>query len=261
MEVHHHSGHEAPAHKKRWTHYVFEFLMLFLAVFAGFLAENKREHLVEEKRAKVYAEGLLNDLKADTMEVQAGLKAERFRQAAMDSIIILSKSRDDHQYVPAKVYYYSRFVSNLYTIDWNSSTLNQLIPSGNLRLFKSTKLIDKINAYYASQGILTRSTLIAQERREKLLEIRSRLLLSKFYAPFGGADFMIEQNLRSPSIDSALLNKQYPLSGRADILFDEYINLLIEGRWYLDLNLKRYPLIIKDAAEIMQLLKEDFHIH
>ena len=42
MEVHHHthlaSGKTHTARKK-WTHYFWEFLMLFLAVFCGFLAE------------------------------------------------------------------------------------------------------------------------------------------------------------------------------------------------------------------------------
>ena len=40
MEVHHHS-HTA---RKNWTHYFWEFLMLFLAVFCRFIAENQREH-------------------------------------------------------------------------------------------------------------------------------------------------------------------------------------------------------------------------
>jgi hypothetical protein len=38
MEVHAHS-HTA---RKKWTHYFWEFLMLFLAVFCGFMAENIR---------------------------------------------------------------------------------------------------------------------------------------------------------------------------------------------------------------------------
>ena len=62
MEVHHHS-HTA---RKKWTHYFWEFLMLFLAVFCGFLAENKREHIVENHRAKDYAHSLYFDLKDDT---------------------------------------------------------------------------------------------------------------------------------------------------------------------------------------------------
>jgi hypothetical protein len=45
MEVHHHA-HPSP---KKWTHYFWEFLMLFLAVFCGFLAENLREHKVERE--------------------------------------------------------------------------------------------------------------------------------------------------------------------------------------------------------------------
>jgi hypothetical protein len=52
MEVHHHSHTSDPdSHRgrKKLTHYFFEFLMLFLAVFAGFLAENWREHIVERK--------------------------------------------------------------------------------------------------------------------------------------------------------------------------------------------------------------------
>lgn len=37
MEVHHHAHHEHG--KKNWKSYFWEFLMLFLAVFCGFLAE------------------------------------------------------------------------------------------------------------------------------------------------------------------------------------------------------------------------------
>jgi hypothetical protein len=65
MEVHHHShlasgethGSEPAIHGvgKKFTHYIWEFLMLFLAVFCGFLAENIREHNVgEEKRTTIY---------------------------------------------------------------------------------------------------------------------------------------------------------------------------------------------------------------
>jgi len=33
--------------------------MLFLAVFAGFLAENQREHIVERQREKQYMQSLV----------------------------------------------------------------------------------------------------------------------------------------------------------------------------------------------------------
>ncbi len=62
MEVHQHS--HTP--RKKWTHYLWEFLMLFLAVFCGFLAENFREHQVEKERGKQYILSLYEDLKTDT---------------------------------------------------------------------------------------------------------------------------------------------------------------------------------------------------
>src|ERR1700737_4759093 len=52
MEIHKHLHHVT--HKKKWDEYILEFLMLFLAVFLGFLTENFREHEIEKERAKQY---------------------------------------------------------------------------------------------------------------------------------------------------------------------------------------------------------------
>src|SRR5687768_17795453 len=62
MEVHQHT--HTP--RKKWTHYFWEFLMLFLAVTLGFFVENEREHYIEKTRAKELAKNLLEDLKSDT---------------------------------------------------------------------------------------------------------------------------------------------------------------------------------------------------
>ena len=65
MEVHAHT-HTA---RNKWTHYIWEFIMLFLAVFCGFLAENFREHQIEKIRAKQYISSLYEDLKNDTTRI------------------------------------------------------------------------------------------------------------------------------------------------------------------------------------------------
>jgi hypothetical protein len=59
MELHH--PHH-PTHKKKWSEYIIEFIMLFTAVFLGFVAENIREHAVEQNRAKEFAASLVHDL-------------------------------------------------------------------------------------------------------------------------------------------------------------------------------------------------------
>jgi len=64
MDVHHHSGHHE---KKTWRSYFWEFFMLFLAVFCGFLAENIREHRMERTREVEYIRTLASDLAEDTV--------------------------------------------------------------------------------------------------------------------------------------------------------------------------------------------------
>ena len=61
MEVHAHTH----TTRKKWTHYFWEFLMLFLAVFAGFLAENQREHIIEKKRAHQFLQSMLLDVRTN----------------------------------------------------------------------------------------------------------------------------------------------------------------------------------------------------
>ena len=72
MEVHAHTHSSDPdidRGRKKWTHYFWEFFMLFLAVFCGFLAENWREHIVEHQREKKYILSLIGDIRKDTSEL------------------------------------------------------------------------------------------------------------------------------------------------------------------------------------------------
>ena len=61
MEVHAHTHNP----RKKWTHYFWEFLMLFLAVFCGFLAEYQLEHKIEKERGKEYIRSFYDDLKVN----------------------------------------------------------------------------------------------------------------------------------------------------------------------------------------------------
>src|SRR5215212_6717279 len=61
MEVHAHTH----TSRKKWTHYFWEFLMLFLAVFCGFLAEYQLEHKIEKERERQFMASMIEDLKSD----------------------------------------------------------------------------------------------------------------------------------------------------------------------------------------------------
>ncbi len=89
MEVHAHS-HTA---RKKWTHYFWEFLMLFLAVFCGFLAENIREHKIEQHRAKEFATSLVQDFQTDTAEINTQKRRSGIYIEITDSLLKLSETK------------------------------------------------------------------------------------------------------------------------------------------------------------------------
>src|SRR5687767_10815291 len=88
MEVHHHA-HTA---RKKWTHYFWEFLMLFLAVTLGFFVENQREHYIENQRAKQYASFLHNDLAKDTANLFQRIEYMASGIKQIDTLISILKS-------------------------------------------------------------------------------------------------------------------------------------------------------------------------
>src|SRR5262245_51140598 len=85
METHAHHLHKAPSHG--WKHYLFEFLMMFLAVFAGFLAENWRERAVEKHRAHQFLETMLLDVQRNIFNLDSIMQQNKAIMANHDSLV------------------------------------------------------------------------------------------------------------------------------------------------------------------------------
>jgi len=142
MEVHHH----AHTPRKKWTHYVWEFIMLFLAVFCGFLAENQREHYVEHQREKQFIRSLTQDLKSDIIQSGETLNKLEKSKLGTDSIVMLLRTpgtaNNSNQLYRLWSHYigFADFFSN-------DRTLQQLKSSGSLRLIRKKVVSDSIMQY------------------------------------------------------------------------------------------------------------------
>src|SRR5438067_7071196 len=90
MEVHKHTHHVT--HKKKWTEYLLEFFMLFLAVTLGFIAENLREHFAEHKNAGILAQSLFEDVKKDTASLRSLITFSNKKINAADSVLMILHS-------------------------------------------------------------------------------------------------------------------------------------------------------------------------
>src|SRR6185503_20833475 len=137
MEVHPHT-HTA---RKKWRHYFWEFLMLFLAVFCGFLAENQREHFIEKKRAKEYARLLVDDLTFDKAELDRAERVLNIIITAGDSLGRLLSVDDAKKIQGGKIYYYEYWSGWRWSIISRDATLQQLKNSGALRYLGNTELV------------------------------------------------------------------------------------------------------------------------
>lgn len=141
MEVHAHTHTE----RKRFKHYLFEFFMLFLAVFCGFLAENFREHQVEKQRSKQYIRSFYEDLKTDTTRLNRGIRTETRRATTL----LVFKSCYDSLLQNQNPHSLLEIIKNT---SFNNGfgpeqrTINQLTNAGGFRLLKKEDA-DSIASY------------------------------------------------------------------------------------------------------------------
>ena len=144
MEVHAHS--HTP--RKKWTHYFWEFLMLFLAVFCGFLAEYKLEQTIERHREKEYMLLMVEDLKKDTANINTMVAGNRLLIKGLDSLLdMLSNPKTDIDY-QRKIFTYSLMYTYWYMpMQFSELTLSQLKYNGGFRLIKKTDVANGILQY------------------------------------------------------------------------------------------------------------------
>src|SRR5580698_1922100 len=91
MEVHHHPDVE----KKGIKEYLLEGLMIFLAVFMGFIAENIREDYTEHKKAEAFAATMVSDLKEDTALLKDYIAYYNLARMNVDTLMHLISTTDD----------------------------------------------------------------------------------------------------------------------------------------------------------------------
>ncbi|MDQ6756181.1 MAG: hypothetical protein M3004_04515 [Bacteroidota bacterium] len=160
MEVHKHPHHVT--HKKKWTEYLLEFFMLFLAVFLGFVAENIRESSVERHREKEYLESFVKNIQSDTGRLKSFIKANTNKVAYLDSLLQLSASNLSDSINISSIYYYFLKARTFANYIPNDATLVQLKNSGNLRIIQKVNVADSILAYDNLNKAIAQRTEVAQ---------------------------------------------------------------------------------------------------
>jgi len=248
MEVHAHT-HTA---RKKWTHYFWEFLMLFLAVFCGFLAENKREHMVEGQREKQYIGSLLKDLENDTLQFQKTIGRLERKIPYYDSVLHFFKNPSLYNYSLPFRFYIKTTIEQFYSPA--NFTLEQLKGSGNLRLIHKQYIIDSI-VYYDS-----RINGAYKNQTEYVLEANKRLLHSheNMFDNTNFDRFMNDMHADSVASNTSAYDTKLNTDNKDAIqsIYNLYITTKATDIFYVQ-HLKTAKRI---GANLIVFLKKEYHL-
>jgi hypothetical protein len=147
MEVHHHP--ELPGEKpKRFKEYLLEFLMIFLAVTMGFIAENIREHFSDNSKENEYITGMIKDLSVDTVRLNETIKETIQQNMGLDSLQKVSKDELSQIPVQDSLYLFTaRYLFYANDFKEDDITLSQLRNAGGYRLIRNSNVPDSIAEY------------------------------------------------------------------------------------------------------------------
>lgn len=130
------------AKTKKWRKYLFEFALLFLAVFLGFVAENIREDYVEKQHAKSLAKSFYEELKNDSITVAVKYAGRVKKEKSL--LYMVNFFRDSSLTTSSKTlsvnFIYAITARTPIIFTPRTVVLDQLKNSESLRYFKNNEL-------------------------------------------------------------------------------------------------------------------------
>ena len=254
MEVHAHS--HTP--RKKWTHYFWEFLMLFLAVTLGFLVENQRDDYIEHQRAEIYAASMKINLQVDTSELIQIVHRGTYASNYLDSFLLLLSTNDISKIPTGKLYWYGLFGGYLRGFQSNDATFQQMKSSGSLRYFSNTTLEQNISNYDQLMRSIQVLTEIDQQVQLEVRKLRGKIFDFKYNSAANSiVRRAVYENFNQVVVDS-FIHTNPPLLTVDKTIINEYAELCrsrnlrqqrINSKLALDL-----------ATKIIEQLTKQYHL-
>lgn len=250
MEVHHHTH-----HPKKWKEYLQEFLMLFFAVFLGFMAEYYLDYRAERHKEHDYINSMALDVRADSLEMATKIQG-------MESLIKMGKKLEKLLYKPEfteddidSIYLIgTKITATLIAPNFSSGTIDQLKNAGGFRLIKNQEIVRKISDY---------------DRWKKTINLQENVILEHWVNAHKMQNSIVHmttigapEKLNEFTLDKNELNRIAALTGSKFINADKkslyaYANYI----WVLGGYVSYYEIMIKmqqqNAIELLKLIDQE----
>lgn len=245
MEVHqpHH-----PTHKKKWTGYLLEFVMLFLAVFLGFMAENKREHMINGKKEKNYMRSMVEDLQMDTAILNKIIQRAEGVMSRLDTTTQILLTGNFNDSLVKKLYRLNLPMLTSIQILLTDRTSSQLKNAGGLNLIHNRAVVKALFEYWTSAREVENNAENYNDLRTLTREKTYSIFSAKYYSTMTGANrFAENSNPILMTTDTFFLTE---LANRLNHLKNSNQFIYIP-------NMKR---VFSRAVELIKLIRKEYHL-
>ena len=251
MEVHHHP--DLQHKKKNFKEYFLEFLMIFLAVTLGFIAENLRERISDKEQVQRYMQSMVDNLKSDGEMYRSYDSMSVSYCTTIDSIFTFLNNNSKST---GQIYYRARTLTNLgsFIPSVHSSSYSQMTSTGAIRLIKHQPLADSIASYYQLIKSFDDWTGIQRQRVDNLIAVNNKLFRA-------GVFFSMYKAMQSSGDSLQNIIKSNPAFEATD---EQSINMvMMEYQYYygfLKLMIQRTNQAWAQANNLAALLKKEYNI-
>ncbi len=258
MEVHKHPHNVM--HKKKWSEYLLEFFMLFLAVFLGFVAENVREENAKKHKEKDYIESMSEDLKTDSAYLQLCItKLIPYHVKWMDSATHLFGMPDLSN--KDRLLYQAFFLATSWTYNYNPTerTLSQLHSEG-FHLIKNKRAAQAISQLEEQYNIYSSMTGFIHNLQNNIDLAASSFADRNTVDMIGSITFLNFHN--DPLVHLEL--KDIPESATIKTINSErlkpYLEKLNDYSYYTQAISNEYVILLKSVNKTLEVLKKEYHL-
>lgn len=161
---------------KTWKRYFIEFLMLFLAVTLGFVADNYGESISERSKEKEYILSMIEDVKEDQNHIAQVITTNTKRSGELDLLIKASFKGNFTTTEINQVYkYLFSLVRHPEFLTPTELTMQQLKNAGGMRLIKSKESINEIIRYDSKAKEIANQQMYYENYQNKAIDISTEI--------------------------------------------------------------------------------------
>ena len=248
MEVHHHAHQDE---KKNWNSYAWEFLMLFFAVFCGFLAQYLLEHRIEKEKGNQYVRSMIEDIISDSTKINQTLEFSKKQQLSLDSLSVLFDNPPYNDSTIKRMYILMlKYTMNEANVAFTKRTISQLKNSGGMRLISDKISADEITKYIeGADDIESQGDYFKNVAFNEIIKLNNQIFYLKYI-----------KGVTRKNIDSFMLKAPVKLANNNENLLTEYSNQLFFTSGVLINYNNKLTNFKSEILKTIEALKKENHI-